>query len=108
MRARGHEGTSALGVARHGVVLSWGNFSHYTEVLFRSHFLLLLIKIFHGRRRWAEVQIPCRYKAQKSAPGRRHGGLAVRRQGELSSSHASASASASGSRWASPRGAADN
>lgn len=59
------------GVARQGVVLSWGNFSHYTEVLFRSHFLLLLIKIFHGRRRRAEVRILCRYKAQKSAPGRR-------------------------------------
>lgn len=55
-------------------MLSWGNFSHYTEVLFRSHFLLLLIKIFYARRRRAEVQIPCRYKVQKSATSRRQGG----------------------------------
>lgn len=59
------------------IVLSWGNFSHYTEVLFRSHFLLLLIKIFYARRRRAEVQIPCRYKVQKSATSRRQGGKAA-------------------------------
>lgn len=59
------------------IVLSWGNFSHYTEVLFRSHFLRLLIKIFFSRRRRAEVQIPCLYKVQKSATGRRQGSKAA-------------------------------
>lgn len=50
------------------------NFSHYTEVLFGSHFLLLLIKIFFPL---ADVQISRCYKAPKTEDWDFQGGWIV-------------------------------